>query len=91
MEVSCQPHAHAALALGEGLSVLPVERGCVHSRKKKSLARARIIISDLPTHILVNMLTTISQLPCTWVYQKVPRLSSTDRKQMALGEYLRYD
>ena len=27
----------------------------------------------------------------TWVYQKVPRLSSTDRKQMALGEYLRYD
>jgi len=26
----------------------------------------------------------------TWVYQKVPRLSSTDRKQMALGEYLRY-
>ena len=30
-------------------------------------------------------------LPHTWVYQKVPRLSSTDRKQMALGEYLRYD
>jgi len=27
----------------------------------------------------------------TWVYQKVPRLSSTDRKQTALGEYLRYD
>jgi hypothetical protein len=27
----------------------------------------------------------------TYVYQKVPRLSSTDRKQMALGEYLRYD
>jgi hypothetical protein len=27
----------------------------------------------------------------TWVYQKVPRLSSTDRKKMALGEYLRYD
>ena len=27
----------------------------------------------------------------TWVYQKVPRLSSTNRKQMALDEYLRYD
>jgi hypothetical protein len=27
----------------------------------------------------------------TRVYQKVPRLSSTDCKQMALGEYLRYD
>jgi len=31
------------------------------------------------------------KLKNTWVYQKVPRLSSTDRKQMALGEYLRYD
>jgi hypothetical protein len=27
----------------------------------------------------------------TWVYQKVPRLSSTYSKQMALGEYLPYD
>ena len=36
------------------------------SREKKNpLARARIIISDLTTQILVNMLTTLSHLPYT--------------------------
>ena len=34
MEVTSQPHAHAALPPGEGLSVLPVERDCVDSREK---------------------------------------------------------
>ena len=33
--------------------------------EKKTFARAGIIISDLPTHILVNMLTTISKVPYT--------------------------
>jgi hypothetical protein len=65
MEVTCQPHAHAALPPGEGLSVLPVERGCVYCRKKKPLARKRIIISDIPTHIPVNILAMISEPPYT--------------------------
>jgi hypothetical protein len=32
-------------------------------QREAILARARIIISDIPTHILVNILTTIIQLP----------------------------
>lgn len=48
---------------GRTLSLTRWIRMCGFQRKKKHLARARIIISDLPTHILVNKLTTISQLP----------------------------
>ena len=40
-------------------------RLCRFQRRKKPVARTRIITSDLATHILVNMLTTISQLHYT--------------------------
>ena len=40
---------------------------------------------------LTDRLKDLDYVDDTWVYQKVPRLPSTDRKQMALVEYLRYD
>jgi len=51
--------------LGKDSQSYPLNEAVWIPEKKKHIARARIIIYDLPTHILVNMLTTISQLPYT--------------------------
>jgi len=51
--------------LGKDSQSFPLNEAVWIPEKKKPLAGARITISDLPTHILVNMLTTISQLPYT--------------------------
>ena len=64
------------------------EPGWKLQRRKKYLDLASIQTPDHLAQRLVTVLTTLYRLN-TWVYQKVPRLSSTDRKQMALGEYLR--